>query len=47
MPKQLAEEIVARGLNVRQVEAMAREAGQKRGKGNGRGSQRTPKRTPT
>jgi len=34
--EQLAEEIVARGLNVRQVEAMAREAGQKRGKGNGR-----------
>src|SRR5271169_559303 len=35
----LAEEIVARGLNVRQVEAMARDAGQKRGKGNGRSSQ--------
>jgi ParB family transcriptional regulator, chromosome partitioning protein len=34
--EQLAEEIVARGLNVRQVEAMARDAGQKRGKGNGR-----------
>ncbi len=38
--EQLAEEIVARGLNVRQVEAMAREAGQKRGKsGKGRGAQ--------
>jgi ParB family transcriptional regulator, chromosome partitioning protein len=36
--EQLAEEIVSRGLNVRQVEALAREAGQKRGKGNGRGS---------
>ena len=31
--EQLAEEIVARGLNVRQVEALAREAGQKHGKG--------------
>jgi ParB family chromosome partitioning protein len=30
----LAEEIVARGLNVRQVEAMAREAGQNGGKGH-------------
>jgi ParB family chromosome partitioning protein len=30
--EELAEEIVARGLNVRQVEAMAREAGEKRGK---------------
>ena len=39
--EQLAEEIVARGLNVRQVEAMAREAGQKHGKGGkGRGAQR-------
>jgi ParB family transcriptional regulator, chromosome partitioning protein len=37
--EELAEEIVARGLNVRQVEAMARDAGQKRGKGNGRASQ--------
>jgi ParB family transcriptional regulator, chromosome partitioning protein len=36
--EQLAEEIVSRGLNVRQVEAMAREAGEKRGKGNGRGA---------
>jgi ParB family chromosome partitioning protein len=36
--EELAEEIVARGLNVRQVEAMARDSGQKRGKGNGRGS---------
>jgi ParB family chromosome partitioning protein len=36
--EQLAEEIVSRGLNVRQVEALAREAGQKRGKGNGRRS---------
>jgi len=35
--EELAEEIVARGLNVRQVEAMARDAGPKRGKGNGRG----------
>jgi ParB family transcriptional regulator, chromosome partitioning protein len=34
--EQLAEEIVARGLNVRQVEAMARETGRKHGKGNGR-----------
>src|SRR5579862_2783786 len=34
--EQLAEEIVARGLNVRQVEAMAREVGQKSGKGDGR-----------
>jgi ParB family chromosome partitioning protein len=33
--EELAEEIVARGLNVRQVEAMARDAGEKRGKGNG------------
>ena len=38
--EQLAEEIVARGLNVRQVEALAREAGQKQGKGGkGRGAQ--------
>ena len=36
--EQLAEEIVSRGLNVRQVEALAREAGQKHGKGNGRQS---------
>src|SRR5271167_4453715 len=36
--EELAEEIVARGLNVRQVEALAREAGQKHGKGNGRQS---------
>jgi ParB family transcriptional regulator, chromosome partitioning protein len=36
--EQLAEEIVSRGLNVRQVEAMARETGHKHGKGNGRGS---------
>ncbi len=34
--EQLADEIVARGLNVRQVEAMAREAGQKSGTSNGR-----------
>ena len=34
--EQLAEDIVSRGLNVRQVEALAREAGQKHGKGNGR-----------
>jgi ParB family chromosome partitioning protein len=33
----LAEEIVARGLNVRQVEAMAREAGEKVGKGRANG----------
>jgi ParB family chromosome partitioning protein len=37
--EELAEEIVARGLNVRQVEAMAREAAPKRGKGNGRSAQ--------
>ncbi|HZC55626.1 MAG TPA: ParB/RepB/Spo0J family partition protein [Xanthobacteraceae bacterium] len=36
--EELAEEIVARGFNVRQVEAMARDAGPKRGKANGRGS---------
>jgi ParB family chromosome partitioning protein len=36
--EELAEEIVARGLNVRQVESMARDAGHKRGKGNGRGA---------
>ena len=36
--EQLAEEIVSRGLNVRQVEALARETGQKHGKGNGRQS---------
>ncbi len=34
--EQLAEEIVSRGLNVRQVEAMARESGQKGGKGGER-----------
>jgi ParB family chromosome partitioning protein len=33
--EELAEEIVARGLNVRQVEAMARDADHKRGKSNG------------
>jgi ParB family transcriptional regulator, chromosome partitioning protein len=37
--EELAEEIVARGLNVRQVEAMAREAAPKRGKGNARSTQ--------
>jgi ParB family chromosome partitioning protein len=36
--EELAEEIVARGLNVRQVEAMARDAGEKHGKGKGRGA---------
>jgi ParB family chromosome partitioning protein len=36
--EELAEEIVTRGLNVRQVEAMARDAGHRRGKSNGRGS---------
>ena len=36
--EQLAEEIVSRGLNVRQVEALARETGQKHGKGNERQS---------
>ena len=36
--EQLAEDIVSRGLNVRQVEALAREAGQKHGTGNGRQS---------
>ncbi len=36
--EELAEEIVSRGLNVRQVEALARESGQKSGKGNGRQS---------
>jgi ParB family transcriptional regulator, chromosome partitioning protein len=41
----LAEEIVARGLNVRQVEAMARDTGQKRGKGNSRGSQARAQRS--
>jgi ParB family transcriptional regulator, chromosome partitioning protein len=35
--EELAEEIVARGLNVRQVEAMAREAGVKAGKGSANG----------
>jgi ParB family transcriptional regulator, chromosome partitioning protein len=38
--EELAEEIVARGLNVRQVEAMARDAGQNRGKGHGKGNGR-------
>ena len=42
--EQLAEDIVARGLNVRQVEAMAREAGQKTAKGHANGS-KTPDRT--
>jgi ParB family chromosome partitioning protein len=37
--EELAEEIVARGLNVRQVEAMAREAAPKGGKGKGRSAQ--------
>src|SRR5580693_6788282 len=36
--EQLAEEIVARGLNVRQVEAMAREVGQKNTKGQANGA---------
>jgi ParB family transcriptional regulator, chromosome partitioning protein len=37
--EKLAEDIVARGLNVRQVEAMAREAGNRaKGHGNGRKS---------
>jgi ParB family chromosome partitioning protein len=35
--EELAEEIVARGLNVRQVEAMAREVGQKNAKGHANG----------
>jgi ParB family chromosome partitioning protein len=35
--EELAEEIVARGLNVRQVEAMARDAGEKAGKGHANG----------
>jgi ParB family transcriptional regulator, chromosome partitioning protein len=39
----LAEEIVTRGLNVRQVEAMAREAGPKNGKANGRKSREQDK----
>ena len=42
--EKLAEEIVARGLNVRQVEAMAREAGQKNAKGTANGS-KSPART--
>ncbi|MFZ0422628.1 MAG: ParB/RepB/Spo0J family partition protein [Xanthobacteraceae bacterium] len=44
----LAEDIVARGLNVRQVEAIAREAGQKSGKGptNGRKSQHHDEKNP-
>jgi ParB family chromosome partitioning protein len=37
--EELAEEIVARGLNVRQVEAMARDAGHKSSKRNARGAQ--------
>src|SRR5580693_1105898 len=36
--EQLAEEIVSRGLNVRQVEAMAREVGQKNTKGQANGA---------
>jgi ParB family chromosome partitioning protein len=36
--EELAEEIVARGLNVRQVEAMAREVGQKSAKGQANGA---------
>jgi ParB family transcriptional regulator, chromosome partitioning protein len=44
--EQLAEEIVARGLNVRQVEAMAREVGQKSGKGNGRKTQAHAEKSP-
>jgi ParB family transcriptional regulator, chromosome partitioning protein len=36
--EQLAEDIVARGLNVRQVEALARETGQKNAKGSAKGS---------
>jgi ParB family chromosome partitioning protein len=36
--EELADEIVSRGLNVRQVEALARESGQKSGKSNGRQS---------
>jgi len=35
--EELAEDIVARGLNVRQVEAMARESGQKNAKGHANG----------
>jgi ParB family chromosome partitioning protein len=44
----LAEDIVARGLNVRQVEAIAREAGQKSGKAptNGRKSQHHDQKNP-
>jgi ParB family chromosome partitioning protein len=42
----LAEEIVARGLNVRQVEAMAREAGQKSGKPNGPKARRSSDKNP-
>jgi ParB family chromosome partitioning protein len=44
----LAEDIVARGLNVRQVEAIAREAGQKSGKGasNGRKSRHQDEKNP-
>jgi ParB family transcriptional regulator, chromosome partitioning protein len=34
---ELAEEIISRGLNVRQVEAMARQAGEKTGKGSANG----------
>jgi ParB family transcriptional regulator, chromosome partitioning protein len=37
---ELAEEIVSRGLNVRQVEAMAREAGAKKGRKDGAKSSR-------
>ncbi|HEX4411741.1 MAG TPA: ParB/RepB/Spo0J family partition protein [Xanthobacteraceae bacterium] len=42
----LAEDIVARGLNVRQVEAMAREVGQKTAKPNGRKSPSTSDKNP-
>ena len=47
--EQLAEEIVARGLNVRQVEAMAREQDGKSGKGQANGSKARgrPPRAPT
>ena len=44
--EQLADEIVARGLNVRQVEALAREAGQKPGKGNGHKARAPDEKSP-
>ncbi len=46
--EELAEEIVARGLNVRQVEAMARDVAEKSAKGhaNGRKITNGPRRTP-